>query len=48
MRNRVCSFCFNVRVFPLKAGIVQAQDAVLNVVGGRPAHSEEGMPGQLK
>ena len=36
------------QVFLLKVGIVQAQDAVLNVVGGRPAHSEEGTPGQLK
>ena len=36
------------QVFSLKVGIFQAEDAVLNVVGGRPAHGEEGAAGQLK
>ena len=35
-------------VFPLKAGVVQAEDPVLDIVGGRPAHGKEGSSSQLK
>ena len=41
-------FPLQCQVFSLKVGIFQAEDAVLNVVGGRPAHGEEGAAGQLK